>query len=214
MSRRRRAAFHEPSLVPLADMLCNTVGIIVFILIFTVLTAQGALLPKRLPIEHKTTAERAIYVCYQGRLLPLDENGLADRIGKSIPHFQLTYDNVDSWIQTVNGLRVEDDYFALTCDASVDYSVGRIAITSCFTPKDGAGESLVNLENANGVFRTFLHSKDPTKRYIFFLVYPDSLEVFEKARSIAREMHFETGWGAHDKGPLLFGTNGSDTPPS
>ena len=35
--RRLRAPFHDTSLVPMADMLTNTVGVMVFILIFTVL---------------------------------------------------------------------------------------------------------------------------------------------------------------------------------
>lgn len=68
---RRRAQFHEPSLVPLADMLTNTVGIVVFILIFTVLTAGGVVIAKRLPMEHPTEAEPAWFVCRNGRVFPM-----------------------------------------------------------------------------------------------------------------------------------------------
>lgn len=42
MKHRPRSQFRQPTLVPLADMLTNTVGIVIFILVFIVLAAGGA----------------------------------------------------------------------------------------------------------------------------------------------------------------------------
>ena len=52
--RRVRPQFHEPSLVPMADMLTNTVGVVLFILIFTVLTAGAAVVINELASRRET----------------------------------------------------------------------------------------------------------------------------------------------------------------
>jgi len=51
MARRRggRRSFSGPTLVPLADMLTNTVGVTIFIMIFTVLAAGGGRRGKEAP---------------------------------------------------------------------------------------------------------------------------------------------------------------------
>ena len=72
-ARRTQTQFDEPSLVPLADMLTNTVGISVFILIFTVLTAGGAIIAKRFPMEHSTKKSDVTYICWGDRLYPLPD---------------------------------------------------------------------------------------------------------------------------------------------
>ncbi len=218
MSRRRRAAFHEPSLVPLADMLCNTVGVIVFILIFTVLTAGGALLMKRLPYEHTTKLKRAIFVCYHDRVLPMDEQGLHAEFEKGLPKSELTFDNLDRYVAAINKRKVENKYFKLTMEAEVQtedygfYLRKRLSVSSSYHPKDNAGELIQDFDNSHSVYRAALHADNPKKRFVYFLVYPDSLEVFDKARTIAREMSYETGWfGNEANKPLEFSSNGRDS---
>lgn len=214
MSRHARSTFQEPSLVPLADMLCNTVGIIVFILIFTVLTAGGAVLMKRLPYERTTTAKRVIFVCYHDRVLPLDDDGLQKRFANDIPHDSITMDNLNSFVDSVNNHEVDDDYFTLTVHAEVysTYEGVSLNLVSSFQPKDQTGELSEDFGNPNSIYPRALHAKDPKKAYILFLVYPDSLDVFDKARNFARLMHYETGWSGSEAGqPLKFSSNGANT---
>src|SRR5438270_229857 len=68
MSRRRKFSFEQPSLVPLADMLTNTVGIMLFILIFASLSAGRAVNFKHLPRERPTHAD-AVWMYSSGRKL-------------------------------------------------------------------------------------------------------------------------------------------------
>jgi hypothetical protein len=51
---------HEPTLVPMADMLTNTVGIVIFILIFIVLATGGVGVAKGLP--RKLSPEKSFEV--------------------------------------------------------------------------------------------------------------------------------------------------------
>lgn len=55
MRRRRGVDPVQPSLVPMVDLLSNTVGALVFIMIFTVMAASGVVVLKRLPMEHSST---------------------------------------------------------------------------------------------------------------------------------------------------------------
>lgn len=206
--RQGRAGFHEPSLVPLADMLCNTVGVTVFILIFTVLTASGAVLMKRLPFESPTKKERILVVCYHNRILPLDLGAIEKLFDGKINHpGQLTYSNVGAYIDQLNHVTVEDDYFTVTHEASLNYN--SISVVTMAKPKDTKGDDFMDLDGAGSTFRTQVEKGDPSKQFFFFIVYPDSISIFNKARDIAREKHFDTGWNDQKDGkPIGFASGG------
>lgn len=210
MSRRHRSRFHEPSLVPLADMLSNTVGIMVFILIFIVLTAGGALLPKRLPIEHEVSGERAIFVCYQGHILPLNEDSLGQKFMEMFRQDEGIISSQEGLQQWLSTHKAEDEYMTMTVE--VTFFLYSASETTYFMPKSGAGDTEANLEKPDSVYYQFLQSHDPKKRFIYFLVYTDSLDTFTTAREVARKMHYETGWSPHSgDGPMPFGAGGRET---
>lgn len=83
-------------LIPFADLLSNSVGIIIFVLAFTVLQSAGGVVPMKLPIEHSEQGSSSvIYVCSNQRLLPLNTE-LTKSFFKGLP--SLSYENAEQWI--------------------------------------------------------------------------------------------------------------------
>jgi hypothetical protein len=207
--RRARAQFHEPSLVPLADMLTNTVGVTVFILIFTVLTAGGVVIAKRLPLEHATDASPIHFLCAGNRVLPLESSRLIrefiDPIGRPGSYYA-----VAGWLKKFNARRIEDEYFVATGDGDARYldlgpfyRSATLDLTVVCTPREGAGEDLAALKQESSRLRQMLRERQPRDHFAHFFVWPDSLEVFAAARALAEEMKYATGWSPREGGDAL-----------
>jgi hypothetical protein len=163
-------------------MLTNTVGIVLFILIFTVLTAGGVLVAKRFPVEQPTNRKPLFYFCSGGRVLPLDEQELSERCRR-----------------TGDG-RLETQEFIVRASG----------LSTSFTPRSGKGESVGQLREPDSAFRRALKRYSAEEYFLSFLVHPDGLEAFRAARELARgEFGFSTGWnplGADE--PVTFGPGG------
>ncbi len=200
MNRRHRAKFHEPSLVPLADMLTNTVGIMVFILIFTVLTAGGVVLVKRLPVEHSTDALPFHFLCEGHRVLPLDASALIEEFSKPLGK-PGSYGAVEGWLKKFNSREISNEFFVIKGEGESHYSEDwfsrsvSLELVATFTAREGTGFDLADLGRPDSRFREILKKVRPAERFVHFFVRPDSLDVFFKARSIAMdEMGFGSGW--------------------
>jgi hypothetical protein len=211
MSKSRRRRFHEPSLVPLADMLTNTVGIIVFILIFTVLSAGGVVVAKRLPMERTTTAQSVDFLCRGDRVLPLNDKLFEDffgPIGNEPPSQSL--DGYRTWVARINDRQVEDEHVLLKGEAEVKVSMPyyRIDLTLVCTSREGKGEAGKELRSESSCFRRILGEHDPSKQFVLFYVWPDGVESFTTARDLAVESGFATGWSPQQKPEIRFGSAG------
>lgn len=203
MTRRRsRERFHQPSLVPLADMLTNTVGIILFILIFTVLATAGVIDDPGdqtgLPMEHKTEATALHFLCTKNLLLPVDETlqkTFLEPLGKPT-----SYDEVDEWVKKFNAHRVESEYFIVQGEGEAHYTNlgfqqrASLELSLKFKPREGKGETSADLKLASARFLEILKKHAPEERFVYFIVHPDSIEIFKAARALAMEKHFATGW--------------------
>lgn len=207
MSRPRRSSFHEPSLVPLADMLSNTVGIIVFILIFTVLTAGAAIVGKTLPMERSTSAERVTQICRGNRVLPLDVDGLSSKYIATLeadPPGDLV-----SLLERMDKLKVQDAYCTMTAQLFFESDTPQEVL--CFNPKDGVGETVEGLKQAESHFGQVLRNRKPHKHFIYFFVYPDSIEAFIAARALAQTRGYKIGWRpCADNEELVFSSDGRE----
>lgn len=201
MSRRRaRSQFHEPSLVPMADMLTNTVGVVLFILIFTVLTAASGVLTKHLPMEHSTKAEQVEFLCAFGRIAPVDFGPLIKEflrpMGRTV---------TNEFVAQFKNRKLETEYFVLTGEAVR----GLIVIIQ---PKPGNGESTADLALSSSKYRSILAGLNPQEKYTKFMIYPNGVSTFRAAREIASSGAFGTGWdlyGADERIRICVGFCGS-----
>lgn len=210
-TKRAGKKFHEPSLVPLADMLTNTVGIVLFILVFTVLTTGGVVLAKRLPMEQSTEKKPLMVVCAGGQVFPKAED-LEDRFFK--PLGQPTQWSINSWLEGLKKHKLEDKYFVLTGEAS-DGILGMVNATLICTPQANRGEAVTRLPHQDSDYQRLLREHSPEKWFVYYLVRPDSMEAFAVARNLAmQQFGYSVGWnplGPRD--PVRFSlTGGGRTP--
>ena len=202
---RRGAAFEEPSLVPLADMLANTVGVMVFIFIFTVITAGGASVLKMLPLERPSDLGFLTVVCSGDRVLPLDQNALIEEFLR--PLGQPTPETWEQWLEKLPQHRLQRE------DVDVSGEIGN-GLVFTFQPHLERGENANILKRPRSRFRIFLKRFKPEERFIHFLVYPDGLHAFQEARAIALENRFATGWlPMETDGLIRFGKGGNGRSP-
>lgn len=197
-TRRRNPHFHEPSLVPMADMLTNTVGVVLFILIFTVLTAGGAILPKQLPMERHTKAKPMFFLCAFGRIQPLDAEAVVEEFVRPLKN-----GNPATIIERFRNRRLDIDGFTVTGEVRGSFLVD-------IEPTSRLGESTPELSAPASKYRARLAAAKADEYYADFFVYPDGMTSFRAARKIASEAGFGTGWvvfGA-DK-PIRFCVGGN-----
>jgi hypothetical protein len=196
MARKRPSTqFHEPSLVPLADMLTNTVGIMVFILIFTVLTACGAVIAKRLPMEQSTEKDGVKVICWHNWAYPMP-SGLLDQFLKPLGEPERSLGGFREYVAKFKAQVVENEHLKLTGEGEIE-QIGNsthLDLTVVVTPKDGGGETIEDLKKLDGAFGKLLKQCNSQKQFIAFLVYPDSIDVFKAARDVAVASKLETGW--------------------
>ena len=208
MKRRRKPSdVVQPSLVPMVDLLSNTVGALVFIMIFTVMAASGVVVLKRLPLEHLSSAEPANFLCEKDRIYPLDNEELASKLSKRWGRPTSIFD-IYSWIARYDGIEVEDEHFIARGESSVGYST--YTITTLYTPKPDGGYSRDEIQSLNSAFRQRLALVNPKTKFVHFFVRPDGLDSFFIARKIAAdELGLGTGWMPLDTSqPLRFSSRG------
>lgn len=205
--RHKTVELVEPSLVPMVDLLSNTVGALVFIMIFTVMAASGVVVLKRLPLEHSSSAEPANFVCDKDRIYPLDNEALHSKLIRSWGRPTSIFD-LYSWVARYDGIEVEDDHFVARGESRVTYST--YSISTLYIPKPGGGYSKDEVQDLDSAFRQRLARLNPQKRFVHFFVRPDAIDSFLVAREIAaEEMGFGTGWMPLDTGePLRFVSRG------
>lgn len=202
-------AFEEPSLVPLADMLSNTVGVMVFIFIFTVITASGVSVPKVFPLERPSDLPFVLLVCRGDRIFALDSDAAIDAfyapLGK--PSFE-TFETVDAWVDAFNNHKTQTDFFDLAGEGHAEHQgLGVfLDLAVAASPREGQGEMATDLRRQNSRLRVFLDKYPSSKYFIFFIVYPDALKSFQAARSAVLDAGYSTGWDPQPAGePIRFG---------
>lgn len=151
--RRQQSQFHEPSLVPLADMLTNTVGIVVFILIFTVLTTNGAMVTTRLPIEREVNIDATkYYICANGNIYPMHIEFMHELLSNvSRPLYQ---EGLREFATRITGTMAENEFLKITLIAEYqeESNVPSLSFRFLINPKPQAGLASNQIMNADGFF--------------------------------------------------------------
>lgn len=198
MSRRRDASFESPSLVPMADMLTNTVGIMLFILIFASLSAGGVVISKHLPREKPTRAIAIWMYCSGGRIVRFDADTLAKQLQKNLG--EPTYNTASDWARKYSAQTLETDDLQVSGAATADYNENffqssvRINKSVAVRRKANRGDDEHAVATPGSAFQTLLALKDNKADFFFFFVDPDSISLFRAARDQAAQKGFGVGW--------------------
>ena len=174
-------------------MLTNTVGIMVFILIFTVLTAGAVVFAKRLPMERERHVPgRQYFVCANNRIYPLRRATVNALIGKG----NKKWGSVASRVE-------EEDQDVHYC---LNVSAGGTVVCE---PKPGMGTAPRDVARAGSVAGGILAGLKPEETGVMFWVKPDSVPAFLAARDYAVQLGFACTWSAEEKGePITFSLGG------
>ncbi len=186
--------------MPLADMLTNTVGIILFVLAFTVLTAAGVSVPKRLPIEQDTKAAPLYALCLKDGVYPVDLD-LVDKLPRA--NGMLDLEAARDWVRRGDGATLDDAYFTLKETVKLDEGAGSIGAEVSYTPKAGAGIPKAKLAGDGNGFQVFLAAHKPSEHFLYFMVVPDGIDTFFHARDAGLHHGYQTGWSPVDAPGIL-----------
>ena len=198
----------------MADMLSNTIGIMLFILAFTILQTGGVLIPKRLPMERKIGERHPVYyVCWEQRLIPLDST-LAYKLSEGLS--KPTYYNAKEWVDKFNRACIENEFFTILPEGEALFNRGtfenrvRLVLTALYKPKSDVGDTIDALNLGNSFFDKHLHDLQKSESFLYFMVYPDNIDLFRKAREYAKINYgFSCGWGPVSEGePIRFNLSG------
>lgn len=196
MARHRRPSETQLSLDSLTDIMANTVGIMIFVMVFAVITARGSFMSKGFPKVQATPKDRVLAFCMDNKVIPCEADKLVDRALEPLRH--LTYDNMPRVVNQVNSTPVQDEYFEVTVKASMvellfERQLTYVAIA--LQPRPGAPwDTVASLSTPSSSLVRYLRQRDKTRCWLELRVDPRSLEVFGKAREVARREGFESGW--------------------
>ncbi|WP_295431065.1 hypothetical protein [uncultured Thiodictyon sp.] len=215
MKRRPSVRKHQDlSLVPLADMITNTVGIVLFILIFTVLATSGAVVAKQFPMERETQAHPLYFICTGNRIVVAEAGVLTEEFMAGIEKLE-SFAQISAWVEKFNARKVEKPDVTVTglAVAKFEESSDKRTFTPLLavemTPAPDAGETVGELLSPTSRFRRLLGEYDPAHGYFAFLVRPDSIEVFQAVRNLVASAGFSVGWNPlSGDDPIRFSFSG------
>jgi hypothetical protein len=197
--RKAKAPLDDGSLDSLMDVLSCSVGVMLFIVIFAVMEARGtsvAIFAPPLLREPPVKSERILVLAQNGKIRMLDIAAAQEQLLEGSD--QLAYAAVPDFVNKANGSKVADKYFRYRLVyRDVEYgSSGRKRVVSMrIEAKPGTvGEDLYDLKSGFSEFEQALTEMGGEKHWLAFGVDADSLKIFRKARLIAQEKGFSTGW--------------------
>jgi hypothetical protein len=211
VKRRRGEQFEQPSLVPLADMVTNTVGIMLFILIFVSLSAGGAVISRHLPRERRTNAKAVWLFCSGGHISSFDPEALRKQIED--PLGQATLENARNWARAFSAQRMETPELIVKGDATaLDLDGGgvRLAKYLLIRHKPAGGDDEAALRTPGSALHKLLLEKSTADHFFFLFVEPDSIALFRAARDQIAAAGFHVGWSPLGTGePARISLSGS-----
>lgn len=199
MSRRKRRInlYDNINFAPLMDLLTSVVGAMLFVVIFAVISARSSQVKMVTPRlqEPPARTERKVFLCTNGTVRMFDWDGGKRKLLTGIG--TIGYDEVPAMVARANTTNANDGWFrySLTYD---DWSAGGQqyrSISLIAEPIDDLqGERAEDLDTASSKLETTLGRLDKRKTWVTFLVDKNSVDVFQKARTIAVEQGYAAGW--------------------
>lgn len=197
--RKAKISMDDGSLDSLMDVLSCAVGVMLFIVIFAVIEARGtsvAVYAPPLLRDPPAGSNRLIALCQNGRVRLLDIGAALELLLKDSD--QLAYAGVPDFVDRANRSNVADDFFRYRLlfreEKHGKYDRKRIVSVRVETKPGVIGEDKNELSSGSSVFEKTLTELGGQKHWLAFGIDADSLEIFKKARLIAIENGFSTGW--------------------
>ena len=202
---KKRGTLDNLNLDSLMDILTCTVGLMLFIVIFAVIEAQGVRIKMFTPMVKDAPANsgRKLFICKNGRIRFFDS---VNSIEKLLGNWKLSYKNVPAIVESANKKNITDGYFDYKLDydqwTEGDWYQGQTNYRSIILivneRGDKKGETADQLKFNTAEFREIIEKFNKNNVWIAFSVDTKSFEVFREARKICVENGFITGWDPAD----------------
>jgi len=195
---RKRKIDFELNFDSLMDILTCVIGIMLFIVVFTVIQVRGVNIKMFTPLlrEPPKGSTRKLFICSKGEIKFLDLDKPVSKLLKGIEN--VTFDSVPSFVERANRRNVHDFYYQYKLDYETygfwPFSQRR-EIFIIITPFENVrGETLDDIKKDSSQFKRLINSLDPKKNWIAFLVDEESIRLFKEARKLALKRGFKVGW--------------------
>lgn len=189
------------------DILTNTVGVLIVVLMFVVLSAADASILVRTPLRTDTEKDARIFEVRGDRVIHVE----VDQVSESFRQFRNGLPEIDLW-NVYHVARRIDNFTTSTENYRVDV-VGSVlggGIGLRYRARSAeVGTPLEEIKSDSVEYLHVLSRLDPEENYVAFLVWPDGIEAFRAARDLATRRGIQSGWeplSGDDE--IIFGSNG------
>ncbi len=191
MSRRRKGI--DQSLDSLMDILSNVVGVMVLMAVIIVLNSQNVTLSLGSPIlqEPPENARRLLFECRNNRVMLVNLN----RLDEAVIEVQKKYREAQGVLPSARDLAayldqndVGDQYYRVRLEL-------KNGANFIYEPRrDGMGATALEIVKEDSPYQRMLDRLDGETSYLFFVVRPDSFDIFRTARAEATGAGLKVGW--------------------
>ena len=181
----------------LMDILSCLVGVMLFLVIYTVLqlgsTAFQLAVPT--PLDPPEDSKRVVILCNNGTVRVIDTSG---PIGELLTGLEIvTYSDIPNFVREANRRPPIDQYFRFRLDY-VERAIALGGRTRAFEVEiqelpGAVGDSIHQLDDGSA-YAAILDGLDADDTWLAFAVDSTSLNVFRRARQLASERGFATTW--------------------
>jgi hypothetical protein len=168
------------------DVMTNTVGVLIFVLLFVTLAAADATVLVRTPLRSETHKRPIFFEASGGRVIYLETRTANERVDEffgALP--QIRWYNVNSVLARIDAFQTR------TPNYTVDITSG---MGVRWRARPGAGDSAKMVTDSASTFQQVVRALDPDTAYLAFIVRPDGLESFRAARKAATRRGLDSGW--------------------
>lgn len=207
--RRKRTGWEAApagNLDSFLDTLTNTVGVMIFVLLFVTLAAADATVLVRTPLRTES-AKAGIFSEVSGDRVARLENEEGSR------QFAEHMDRLPrpTWYNLAYVVRRIYDFSGTTDNHDVDVVGSALSgnLGVRYTLKEGAGEARKTLRRPGSAFHRALAGVDTASHAVAFIVRPDGFAAFREARKLAAARGFQSRWEPMEAGEgVVFSSRG------
>ena len=205
----RRPARRRPepgNLDSFLDVMTNTVGVLIFVLLFVTLAAADATVLVRTPLRSETEKRPIYFEASGGRVIYLElraGNEAVDDFFDALPPIR--------WYNVRSVLARMEAFETRTPNYTIDFSGSPLAggMGIRWRARPGVGDTVTVVKDSTSTFQQVLRSLDPDTAYLAFIVRPDGVESFRAARKAATKRGVASGWEPFEHGhDLVFRSGG------
>jgi hypothetical protein len=194
---RRRDRSGVLDLDSLMDILSCLVGVMLFLVIYTVLELGSATYEAEVPIvrDPPANSEPVVVIAEGGTIRVLDVRAPLERLLSGIEIVRLP--DLPLFVRQANELGAADAFFEYSIShpqrlAAMDDPLGALDLHIVRRP-EVVGDSLHQLDGRSA-YATLLDDMDPEETWLAFAVDSASVNVFRKAREMANTRGFASHW--------------------